>query len=111
MEQFLLYKAQQYGCIVIKVDAHYTSQRCPKCGTIDKSARNHQLHEYHCKQCDFRTNDDRVAAMNLAELGRRYWPATKSRRLIQRSKRKQTGRAWPDLSSGRCQPSSDVTIA
>jgi IS605 OrfB family transposase len=72
LEQFLLYKAQQYGCIVIKVDAHYTSQHCPKCGTIDKSARNHQLHEYHCKQCDFRTNDDRVAAMNLAELGRRY---------------------------------------
>jgi len=70
-EQFLQYKAEAVGAKFLKVSAKYTSQRCPKCGKIDKTQRNHDHHEYHCT-CGCRMNDDRVAAINLQELGRRY---------------------------------------
>ena len=70
-EQFLQYKAEAVGAKFLKVSAKYTSQRCPKCGKIDKTQRDHDHHEYHCT-CGCRMNDDRVAAINLQELGRRY---------------------------------------
>ena len=68
-EQFLTYKAELNGSKVIKVSAQYTSQRCPKCGSIDKLARNHGTHEYHCKNCEYTSNDDRIGAMNIQYLG------------------------------------------
>ena len=68
----LTYKAQQVGSQVITVSPKYTSQRCPRCGQIDKNNRNHDIHQYHCYYCGFTTNDDRVAAMNLYNLGRQY---------------------------------------
>ena len=68
-EQFLAYKAELTGSTVVKVDAHYTSQRCPKCGAIDKLARDHHTHEYHCKHCGYTSNDDRIGAMNIQLLG------------------------------------------
>lgn len=68
-EQFLSYKAELQGSIVVNVDAHYTSQRCPKCGVIDKQARNHREHEYHCQHCGYTSNDDRIGAMNIQLLG------------------------------------------
>lgn len=72
LEQFLTYKAHLNGSQVINVSAQYTSQRCPKCGQIKKENRNHHLHEYRCDACGFRTNDDRIGAMNLQELGKQY---------------------------------------
>lgn len=72
LEQFLGYKAIETGSAIIKVPARYTSQRCPKCGRIHKENRNHQLHEYICDACGYRSNDDRTAAMNLYELGTMY---------------------------------------
>ncbi|MCD8083012.1 MAG: RNA-guided endonuclease TnpB family protein [Clostridiales bacterium] len=71
-EQFLSYKAQAAGSAVVKVDAAYTSQRYPKCGRIRKANRSHEKHEYRCDVCHYRSNDDRVGAMNIYELGRRY---------------------------------------
>jgi len=71
-EQFLTYKAQLVGSTVVKIDAHYTSQRCPKCGVIDKQARNHGTHEYHCEHCGYTSNDDRIGAMNIYELGKNW---------------------------------------
>lgn len=70
-EQFLVYKADEHGSYVLKVPAKYTSQRCPKCGVIDKEQRHHDEHEYRCR-CGFRTNDDRVGALNLLYLGKRF---------------------------------------
>ena len=69
LEQFLTYKAQESGSGVLKVDAHYTSQRCPRCGRILGENRNHRMHAYHCDKCGFTTNDDRVGAMNIWLLG------------------------------------------
>ena len=71
-EQKLTYKAIMNNSQVIKCDAHYTSQRCPKCGLIDSENRNKTKHEFCCKCCSYRTNDDRVAAMNIQFLGTLY---------------------------------------
>lgn len=71
-EEFLLYKSHLNHSDVVKVSAYYTSQRCVKCGVIDKMNRNHQTHEYYCKNCGYRCNDDRIAAMNLQELGKQF---------------------------------------
>lgn len=68
----LTYKTQSNQSQVLTVSAKYTSQRCPKYGQIRKENRNHQLHRYDCIYCGFRTNDDRVGAMNLYELGKDY---------------------------------------
>lgn len=68
-EQFLTYKAELNGSKVIKVSAQYTSQRCPKCGSINKNNRKHDIHEYQCANCDYKSNDDRIGAMNIQYLG------------------------------------------
>ena len=68
LEQFLAYKAHSMQSEVLKVSAKYTSQRCPRCGSINKSHRHHNIHEYIC-QCGYRSNDDRVGAMNIQLLG------------------------------------------
>lgn len=72
LEQDLIYKAAEVGSSVIKVAEDYTSQRCPKCGRIHKENRNHKTHEYVCDRCGYRTNDDRIAAMNIQTLGTMY---------------------------------------
>ena len=71
-EQFLTYKANEAGSKVIKVRPDYTSQRCPKCGRIHRENRNHKLHEYVCDSCGYSSNDDRIGAMNIYELGTMY---------------------------------------
>ncbi|WP_423479865.1 transposase (plasmid) [Ligilactobacillus salivarius] len=72
LEQFLTYKAHLYNSEVVEVSAKYTSQRCPKCGVIKKDNRNHEKHEYHCDNCGYRSNDDRIGAMNIQLLGTQY---------------------------------------
>lgn len=69
LEQFLAYKAEEAGSRVTKVAADYTSQRCPKCGRIHKENRSHSAHLYTCDCCGYRSNDDRIGAMNLQFLG------------------------------------------
>ena len=68
LEQFLAYKAHEKRSEVLKVSAKYTSQRCPKCGIINKGNRNHEKHIYEC-QCGYKSNDDRIGAMNIQFLG------------------------------------------
>ena len=70
LEQKLRYKAHLNESEVVLLDAHYTSQRCPKCGIIDKSNRDKNLHQYVCSNCGYSSNDDRVGAMNIYELGK-----------------------------------------
>ena len=70
LEQKLRYKSHLNESEVLLVDAHYTSQRCPKCGSIDKSNRNKDVHQYVCSNCGYSSNDDRVGAMNIYELGK-----------------------------------------
>ena len=72
LEQKTIYKAKMNGVEVIKVPARYTSQRCPLCGHIHKENRQKDKHLFVCRECGYTSNDDRIAAMNLYELGKRY---------------------------------------
>ena len=72
LEKDLEYKASAIGSKVLKVPANYTSQRCPKCGRIHKENRQHEIHEYMCDCCGYRSNDDRIGAMNIQMLGTLY---------------------------------------
>ena len=72
LEQKLIYKAKQNQSTVIKVDPHYTSQCCPVCGHIEKSNRNKKIHLFTCKNCGYKSNDDRIGAMNLYHMGISY---------------------------------------
>lgn len=82
LEQFLTYKALQNHSKVLKVPAAYTSQRCPKCGVIKKSNRNHDTHLYHCTNCNYASNDDRIGAMNIQLLGTLYTTGTKHPKFV-----------------------------
>ena len=72
LEQKLIYKAKQNQSTVIKVDPRYTSQCCPACGHIEKSNRNKKIHLFTCKNCGYKSNDDRIGAMNLYRMGINY---------------------------------------
>lgn len=69
LQQDIAYKAREHGSYLVKVNPAYTSQRCPKCGTICKENRDKTNHIYHCNNCHYQSNDDRVAAMNIVQLG------------------------------------------
>ena len=72
LEQKLIYKAKQNQSSVIKVDPRYTSQCCPICGHTEKSNRNKKIHLFTCKNCGYKSNDDRIGAMNLYRMGINY---------------------------------------
>ena len=72
LEQKLMYKAKQHQSTVINVDPRYTSQCCPVCGHIEKANRNKKIHLFTCKNCGYRSNDDRIGAMNLYRMGISY---------------------------------------
>jgi IS605 OrfB family transposase len=72
LEQKLKYKAAIAGDTVINANPAYTSQTCPKCGHIEKSNRNKKLHIFCCKNCGYKSNDDRIGAMNLYRMGIEY---------------------------------------
>lgn len=78
LEQDLTYKAHLNDCEVVKVSAAYTSQRCVKCGRINKDNRNHNKHLYICDRCGYKSNDDRMAAMNIQQLGTWYVSGNKT---------------------------------
>ena len=82
LEQFLTYKANLNGSKVIEVPAQYTSQRCVRCGRINKSNRNHDKHLYKCDRCGYSTNDDRIASMNIQFLGTLYVSGNKHPRFV-----------------------------
>lgn len=72
LEQKLIYKAKLNQSSVIKVDPRYTSQRCPICGHTEKANRNKKTHLFACRSCGYKSNDDRIGAMNLYQMGINY---------------------------------------
>lgn len=70
LEQKLVYKATMRKQSVLKVDPAYTSQRCPVCGHTEKGNRDKRMHAFGCKKCGYRSNDDRIGAMNLYRMGK-----------------------------------------
>ena len=41
-------------------------------GHIEKANRNKKLHLFACKNCGYKSNDDRIGAMNLYRMGINY---------------------------------------
>ena len=72
LEQKLKYKAALKQSSVLNVDPHYTSQACPRCGHTEKANRNRKMHIFCCKACQYKSNDDRIGAMNLYRMGYDY---------------------------------------
>ena len=101
LEQKLTYKAILAGQRVVKVNPEYTSQRCPVCGAIDRHSRDKSNHVYKCSHCGYRSDDDRIGAMNLYQLGLEYLKGVESPRIQSPSGKPGDG--------GCCQSPCDVT--
>jgi IS605 OrfB family transposase len=67
LRSFISYKAENLGKHLVLVDPHYTSQRCSKCGFIDKANRNKS--SFHCLSCDFVCHSDLNASYNISQIG------------------------------------------
>lgn len=72
LRQMIEYKAKLNHSTVIDCDPAYTSQKCPKCGYIHKANRNKKTHTFTCQSCGYQSNDDRIGALNLKQLGIEY---------------------------------------
>ncbi|MBE1468792.1 RNA-guided endonuclease InsQ/TnpB family protein [Kibdelosporangium phytohabitans] len=70
--QFLTYKAQRAGVMVVQVDPAYTSQTCHACGHVDRRNRRSQA-VFQCGRCDFVGHADHNAALNIAARGVECW--------------------------------------
>jgi len=66
LQQMIEYKCLEKGIPVVYVEPEYTSQRCPRCGTVDKRNRRSQA-LFRCVSCGFQHNADVVASFNLVQ--------------------------------------------
>ena len=62
---FAIRLAQKARGRVEKVNPAYTSQRCSRCRTVDREARESQA-AFRCRSCGYRANADHNAARNIA---------------------------------------------
>jgi len=67
LQEFIEYKAEELGKVVIFVDPRHTSQRCNRCGHVEKSNRKGNL--FKCMRCGYQLNPDLNAARNIADSG------------------------------------------
>jgi len=74
LQQMISYKCGDRGIPVILAKPDFTSQRCPRCGTIDKFNRRSQA-LFRCVHCGYQHNADFVASINLRELALGGWAA------------------------------------
>ena len=68
LEQFIGYKSQDMNKTVVHVNPKYTSQKCSKCGYINKNNRKGNI--FHCLNCNFELHADLNAARNIEVLGK-----------------------------------------
>lgn len=64
----LAYKMAREGGKLIVVPAQYTSQKCSRCGCVNKDNRKTQA-EFKCIACGFECNADHNAALNILAAG------------------------------------------
>jgi IS605 OrfB family transposase len=65
LRRFLEYKAEAAGCRVVGVDPRHTSQRCNRCGHIERGNRDGA--SFRCRACETRANADLNAARNIRD--------------------------------------------
>src|SRR5262249_39045194 len=62
---YLAYKAEAAGCRVVGVDPRHTSQRCARCGHIERGNRDGAC--FRCRGCSAQGNADLNAARNIRD--------------------------------------------
>lgn len=65
LQEFTAYKAAAKGIRVIMVDPAYTSQRCNRCGYVDKGNRDRA--RFDCLRCGHSDDADHNAALNIRD--------------------------------------------
>ena len=65
LEFFLGYKSVALGKETAFVDARYTSQRCSRCGNVNKA--NRKKSRFHCRSCHFETHSDINSGLNIRD--------------------------------------------
>ena len=65
LQEFTAYKAAAKGIQVVMVDPAYTSQRCNRCGYVDK--RNRDRARFDCLRCGHSDDADHNAALNIRD--------------------------------------------
>ncbi|WP_206830131.1 RNA-guided endonuclease InsQ/TnpB family protein [Alicyclobacillus fructus] len=69
LTDFIRYKAEEAGIAVMLIDPTGTSETCPKCGHCETANRSRKRHEFRCKKCGYRCNDDLAASRMIAQRG------------------------------------------
>jgi putative transposase len=62
---YIAYKALLTGSMAVKVDAHCTSQACPRCGHTSPTNRPHKGLLFVCQACHYTLHADLVGARNI----------------------------------------------
>lgn len=65
--QYLVYKAENAGRQLIRVNPAYTSQTCSRCGHREAKKLSYRIHK--CKYCGFVCDRDHNASLNILQLG------------------------------------------
>jgi transposase len=65
LQALISYKAVLAGSLAIKVDADYTSKRCPMCGHTVDANRPHKGLLFVCQQCGYCLHADLIGARNI----------------------------------------------
>ena len=65
LQEQIEYKAERVGIKVKYINPAYTSQKCSKCGNVDKENRIDQA-TFICKECGLKINADYNASLNIA---------------------------------------------
>ena len=79
LQSMIAYKALLQGSMAIKVDAHYTSKACPRCGHTADANRPDKGLLFVCQNCHYTLHADLVGARNLTMrtlLVRQDWAST-----------------------------------
>jgi len=79
LHSYIAYKALLTGSMAVKVDAHYTSQACPRCGYTSAANRPNKGLLFVCQSCHSSLHADLVGARNIALrtlLVRQDWMST-----------------------------------
>ena len=65
LQSMIEYKAEREGIKVRYVNPAYTSQKCSKCGHVEKANRQTQA-QFKCVECEFELHADHNASINIA---------------------------------------------
>ena len=120
LHMLISYKAALSGSLAIKIDANYTSKRCPICGHTSDKNRPRKGLLFVCQQCYYTLHADLVGARNIMMrtlLVRQDWirtgllsmaPDTSDEEAKAARLRRYTGLRWsPEGSSFRSETEGD----